>query len=383
MDLRLYDARVKLLMHRCGAIHVRGHLGKDADIDFYVNPNDAKGVISTLSDEGFFEAGSSPSKMKFYKVLGVCVFKIDVAYDFDYIFRRVSGIRFKHDFIERYLSDPERHALTFNAIRYLFLERKNPKYLNYLKQHRDAIIDNNSFFEPLHSSPFSRSLTTEKILAGIEKANAISIFPYLNLGRKSFYIKQRASDVFSILGRGRSVAVIGPDGCGKTTVIGALNEFPRVRSVYMGSNKFIFECLYAGISKESLVVFRAWKFFMTWFENWVKVGKVWLHKLMGRTVYLDRYPAYQYFQQPKKFRWLYHLAYGRLFPKPNLTIVLFCPEDVIRTRKKELSSGEIRAIYESFRLHIGCSRCVVWVTNEDLNETVKEIVKISSNHAAR
>lgn len=383
MDLLQYDIQIKKALADIGAVHLRGILTQDADLDFFVCPEKAGDIVETLLSQGFFKVRDNDGKIQLQKILPEEVVRIDLVLTFDYIFETVPSVRMRQEFLDAYLSNPAELEVDFNALRYLFMERKQKKYLRYLTENRQEIIERDSFKRPLNINPFRNNISSESILDRVARSSKINVFPFLKLTHQIRYFGRQFRKGLSVFGSGMSVAVIGPDGSGKSTVVGYLKQTPWARSVYMGSNDYLFGNVYSKVSKRSFLPFRVGKFLAIYLENWLKVGRIYLHKLRGKTIYLDRYPSYQHFLQKGKIRWLFDLFYGKLFPKPSVVIILSCSEDMIIRRKNELTAQEIRMIYQAFKNYFGDSQNVYWIENGDLNKTVGEVLGKVREHANR
>lgn len=383
MDWLQYDIQIKEVLEGVGAVHLRGNLNQDIDLDFFVSPEKADDVVQALLTQGFFKVIENASKIQLQKILADQVVKIDLELNFDYIFETVSSACFRQDFLDAYLPNPAELKVDFNAVRYLFMERKHKKYLRFFTENRLEIIKRDSFIRPLSINPFRKNVSSEAILNRVGRESKIKIFPFLKFAYQLRYIGSQLRRGLYVCGSGKSVAVIGPDGSGKSTVVGYLNQTPWARSVYMGSNDYLLGNVYSKISKRSFLPLRVGKFLAVYLENWLKVGKIYLYKLRGKTIYLDRYPAYQHFLQKGNMRWLLDLCYEKLFPKPNIVIILSSSEDTIIRRKNELSALEIQMIYDAFKSYFGDSKNVHWIENDNLNTTVGEVLGRVREYAKR
>jgi thymidylate kinase len=383
MNLKEYDIAIKQSLADCGVVHLRGEMTTDADLDFYVSRKDIDIVITNLKKEQFYLASKDDDKLLFQKIIGRDVIKIDLALGFDYIFRKVPGISFQQKFLESYLENPAEYEVDFNAVRYLFMERKQEKYLSYLKNNRREIISRDLFKKSLASIPFKTNVSSKSIINRLDHSKRVRVFPFLKFKHQFRYLLYHLRVATSIMGSGRSVAVIGPDGCGKSTMVEFLDRMPGTKSIYMGSNYYILGNVYSKISKNSYLLFRAAKFFAIYIENWLKIGRILTWKIRGKTVYIDRYPSYQYFLTEKRKKWILNLLYYRLFPKPDITMVLFCSEKTILCRKNELTASEIHKTYEALSESLKNLKNVFWIQSENLNESIGQLLDLVRKHASR
>lgn len=143
--------------------------------------------------------------------------------------------------------------------------------------------------------------------------------------------------------RGLGVAVLAPDGAGKSTLVSGLSDefyFP-VRTLYMGPYRRAERSIAPGFSLASRVV-GLW-------GRWLQGA---FHRLRGRLVLFDRYPYDSLLPARRKLprrgrirRWML----ARLYPPPDLTIVLDAPGEVIHARKGEQSPEVLEAEREAYR----------------------------------
>jgi thymidylate kinase len=130
--------------------------------------------------------------------------------------------------------------------------------------------------------------------------------------------------------RGLTVAVLGPDGTGKSTLIRTLSQtaWPAgVRSVYMGFPQ----------SRElsrRLVRFPGGALPVTW----LRLAHAAVYRRRGALVLLDRYP-YDYLVDDPELRGtsplsrMHRALLARACPRPDLLVFLDAPADVLVTRR--------------------------------------------------
>jgi thymidylate kinase len=140
---------------------------------------------------------------------------------------------------------------------------------------------------------------------------------------------------FEQVAPGLTVALLAPDGAGKTTVIGVLEHAPwpgGVRSVYMG-----FACRADLVSRLARLPGAALP------VTWVRLAVAARHRARGRLVLFDRYP-YDYLIQPSGLPWLrraHRWLLARACPRPDLVLVLDAPAAVLAARRPEHSVEEL------------------------------------------
>lgn len=205
---------------------------------------------------------------------------------------------------------------------------------------------------------------------------------------------------FSLRPSGKTVAIIGPDGAGKSTLIDKLEKgLPfSVRRIYMGVNpaaathalpttRFIWflnrvlkrprpnydvdsqpetpkaESKKGGLKqvlrelKSALFVFN--RVSEQWYRQWV----CWFYQWRGHLVLIDRHFYLDYLAVklsnpvPRTVAaWRVHdFLMERVYPRPNLTLYLDAPPEVLFARKQEVSLARLetmRRAYNQIREHV-------------------------------
>lgn len=167
----------------------------------------------------------------------------------------------------------------------------------------------------------------------------------------------------NLAGRGVSVALLAPDGAGKSTLVRALAAYPSlpVWTAYLG--------LYPRSARRFPVPGVGFLF---------RVIRQWAHYLLARwrqsrgmIVVFDRYP-YDARLPPRRIggrldrlrRWLL----GRVLPSPDLAIVLDAPAEVLRGRKAEQDIDELRRQRENYLSLAGRLPCPTLVVDAGRSE---------------
>lgn len=199
---------------------------------------------------------------------------------------------------------------------------------------------------------------------------------------------------FSLRPLGKTVAIIGPDGAGKSTLIDKLENglpFP-VKRIYMGVNpaaathalpstRFIWflnrvlkrpkpnydaadsqpetfkvDSKKTGLKqvlrelKSALFVFN--RVCEQWYRQWV----CWFYQWRGHLVLIDRHFYLDYlavkFSNPAPrtvLAWRVHdFLMERVYPRPNLTLYLDAPPEVLFARKQELSLSRLETMRRAY-----------------------------------
>jgi thymidylate kinase len=141
----------------------------------------------------------------------------------------------------------------------------------------------------------------------------------------------------NLAGRGLSVALLAPDGAGKSTLARALASYPSlpVWTAYLG--------LYPRSERRFAVP--GVGFCVRAVRQWAHYLLALWHQARGVIVIFDRYP-YDARLRPRRSggrldrlrRWLL----GHVLPPPDLAIVLDAPAEVLRARKDEQDIDELR-----------------------------------------
>jgi len=186
--------------------------------------------------------------------------------------------------------------------------------------------------------------------------------------------------------RGVLIVLLGPDGCGKSTMLRVLRQ--RLRSaaltadtVYLGPwgqsvlpiQKILSlfhltpyraedKAFYSGqtATREIPKGFNLWRqnlkawlyYAAVAIELWYRYVKLVLPKLrQGRIVLADRY-IYDllagYKSRPMDYHWRIRHWLCRRYPRPDLTLLLESPAEVIHRRKPQLSISQLNAVRQAY-----------------------------------
>lgn len=216
---------------------------------------------------------------------------------------------------------------------------------------------------------------------------------------------------------GRSVAIIGPDGCGKSTLIRNLERsvVPTPRRIYMGINpasmthvlpttrlvwyvkrrlrmplvnydqvrlpqpsqseqpKRFYKRLLRELKSTAFVVNRI-------AEEWYRQSVSWVYQWRGDLVLYDRHFYLDYLANRvsdgaanrSAAAWRVHdFLIEHLFPRPHLTLYLDAPPEILFARKQEVTIERLERMHQAYN-HI--SRHVTGIKVIDSSMSVDEIL---------
>ena len=176
----------------------------------------------------------------------------------------------------------------------------------------------------------------------------------------------------------RIVCLLGPDGCGKTTIRRILQKVPRVKYFYYGDWEYMLQPLYSFILKRAKQPFKRIVFIGYTFENIARLFAIFLYAVLGFYVVLERQPGSK-IPRVGSSGWVrvLHEIYFKFF-QIGQPFLIEVPSDVILKRKQELSSQEIINHYESLENLTG-SRCIKLPNNSKiLDKSINPILEYFS-----
>ncbi|MGD9750398.1 MAG: hypothetical protein AB7W59_05305 [Acidimicrobiia bacterium] len=169
----------------------------------------------------------------------------------------------------------------------------------------------------------------------------------------------------AVLRPGRSVALLGPDGAGKSTLVGLLaDELPGARRAYLGA--------YARGRRVSLPVLSSLAPLIRLTVTGVGIERT---RRRGRPILMDRHPLELSRRRPGDGlpQRLRRATLSRTVRRPDVLIVLDAPPEVLQTRKPEHTVAELAALREHYlalaRRHGG----EVVATDRPLDEVLRAV----------
>lgn len=140
--------------------------------------------------------------------------------------------------------------------------------------------------------------------------------------------------------RRKTIAILGVDGSGKSTVVSNLQKVFGDECIitYMGYKDFEdpkIEELKGRRFSTFLVMCRIYRCFWHRYINAVRANKI---------AIFDRYVHEIFLNANNSRKWLNTLLYKYLFPKPSITVYLYCPVKESLKRKNDIPDVEVFTI---------------------------------------
>lgn len=335
-----------------------------SDVDIYIPINFKEIAIFLLDSEKFICTWSGLENTVYRKFLDGKLYVIDLISDFNVYAKFQPFYKFteygsknigRSPLLHRHIKD-----FSFNKDLSFFREGAGGDLVCHFFQ--DSLNYKVRFIRPLSDRDYaSVSNISYRLREGCWRAFLV------------FLIKLNA--YFSLIGKGKAVAFLGPDGAGKSYYIDRLMLAGRTRRQYMGDWFFTFQFFYNYLLKLPSPFNRAVYVFY-FFENMGRLAYVNFLKIIGYIVLIDRYPGTgQNVLQTGFLKKVNDFIFW-IFKKPTLFILLSAPPQEIYARKQELSIEEISNITISLKEKISpYNHVIVETTDSDfaLNLMMKRI----------
>ncbi|MDE3059509.1 MAG: hypothetical protein KGJ06_00675 [Pseudomonadota bacterium] len=324
-----------------------------ADIDLYVPPAQMEGAAALLISEGYVLTGRNIFQRVYRRFEGGQLFILDLISDFNVYTQHLSLLRLSSVGNERLSRSPDLHRCF--------------KYVCFRRRDKIAFIES-------HHRELAAFLKDGKNFARISPAlheaaegSAMDVFAAV---KSSFlgWLQPR----LAMLGNGYTMAFIGPDGSGKSFFIEKLRRIGVTRTLYMGDWFFLAQRFYNLLMK----IPSPWNRFIYGFyiiENYLR----WLHvcglRFLGRIVLIDRFPGTSRNVVHDGLLNRINQFIFRIFPKPDLLVLLHASPEIVHQRKQELSVESIARIQQQLRVLLADTRHVVLDT-ERLDESLNRVL---------
>jgi thymidylate kinase len=194
------------------------------------------------------------------------------------------------------------------------------------------------------------------------------------------------------------IVLLGPDGCGKSSVISALEASPpgcfkRVTTYHLRPRCFLKNTDSTPVTQPHaqgprgafLSTIKIFYFLLDYTVGWLV--NLYSQRTERSLTVFDRY-YHDMLVDPRRYRyggpmWLARWV-GKLIPKPDLWILLDAPPDVLQTRKQEVPFKEsARQGEEYLKLVKGMENGVIIDATKSLDEVIGEVNRVIVDSMAK
>lgn len=365
---------IETLERQCGAVLLSEVRPGPGDIDLVLAPESMAAADRVLAAHGFMLDSANRFQRLYLGFLDGHGYVLDLTCDFELYSRFSVGLTLSRQGQTVLITQPK----LYKALKYI-CQRRWDRLDVIVEQHAAlrAFLVESANVEWL-SPPMRAALDSkpEELLRAIHRPYSWSRF----LPR---YLKNRLiTPISGILQRrrqGRVVALIGPDGSGKSFLIERLREVGLKDVQYMGDWFFRLQPFYNACMKIPSP-FNRFVYLFYLVENWFRYLGVCLKRLRGRTVLLDRFPGTnRNAVHTGMLAKINRLTY-RLFPKPDLIVLLMADPQIIYARKQELSPEQIAKLQVCLRDAIATDRHAL-LNTEHADTALNGLLKLIAYHA--
>lgn len=321
------------------------------DVDIWISVDSIDLISRFLQKEGFVCEQTSSSLIARRFVDGKLEV-LDLIFSKSYLTNLFFAVSLRQKNMEQILQDRSLER----TLRYLLLKRNDPTAKKWIAEHGSTILsryDVNTFF----SIPIFKKHS-----------------PNLTILGKICYVIGLLLRFYKRIGSGRVIAVTGPDGAGKSTIIQAIKTSFDVRVVYMGDWAFAGQKLYDRLM-EGPRLFHRFVYPFFYCENWMRLMRVWWYKWCGRLVITDRYPGTNRHLAKRESLYRMNNAMYAFFPHPDQFVIISAPVDVIYARKQELNPQEIELLLTRLRKRLPKQKTTE-IVNINLDDSLNAFMRV-------
>ncbi len=342
-------------------------LEEGSDIDYYIGEAKVALVKNYLLDQGFSLLEHTDDKLKLAIFVDQKLYILDIVLDFKYLTTLFPSVRLGPLFKERAVSDP----IFLDFFQTIFFLKNRPTKLKLINDNFAEYYK--YFFDSAYISrgPFRRFVEVKGLIGVLnKKLGALLVNVRLwDLWRLIFRTKLARYFNFK---KGQIVAVVGPDGSGKSTVIEKLDVLPMTVSYYMGDKNYRFQNFYHWLMRRHKYIARTVYLFMyveTWFRYLYLLGL----KLQGYTVLTDRYPGMNRSASSiETQKHPYVLLYKYLYPKADKYILITADPSLVYKRKQELTVSEITTYQNYLKDQLRTLPEAKEIENQNINDCLNQ-----------
>lgn len=342
----MIEKTIEELKSKFGAAVISGdvYASMPHDIDILIEPKYAVPVQEILLRQGFTITSLEKRKVQAQRFEDGKSFFLDIAYSLDYL----EVLFFKNSFKESLWHLVREDYNLEKFIRALYLLRGDQKNISFVRTHfltyQQILFDTRYIRKPIFRTALDINLAI-----GIMKKEPLALVCGLSFPAFITCIVKYLLLRFKRIGSGSVIAVVGPDGSGKTTIIEKLIQaMPATRRMYMGDWGFVLQPFYNRMHDQHIYIARlSYPFFFV--ENWIRYIRAWYLKMCGVTVLVDRYPGLnRHLRKSDIWLRLNDMMYA-CFPRADRYIFISLDPEEIHRRKPELSIAEIAESQKNMR----------------------------------
>lgn len=306
-----------------------------SDIDIYIPIEFVIAACKYLDSAGFVRTSVSNGQSVYRRFECGQLYIVDVLSSFEVYTKSITSFLLSEAGHKRIGAS----LILHKCFRYLCCgSLEKVEYINKNQKYLSDFFVNPVNFNWIHPSLILAARSDHLSLIKVARS------PYL--GRKLFnsYLEAKWINPFfnywNRIGKGFSIAFVGPDGSGKTYIINRLKPVGVTRSQYMGDWFFTLQNFYDLLMRFPSPYNRALYLFY-FLENMIRFLRVYFQRFIGRIVLIDRYPGMNRNIIHDGFLgWINRITFF-IFPKPDLIVFLYAPAHVIYARKQELTIVKI------------------------------------------
>ena len=310
---------------------------EETDIDCYTD-RALKDVVKDLVGSGLILVTQEDSFLEYILPAQDRFVAVEVA---NTLFRGTAfrRARVRQGFVARYVRDPVANTREFRILKALLCLRDRSLLADTDKAEIEQLITADLVWSPYRRTAGAWGIpSTSGFILMNARVPAI-VDRYLSLLRACL----------SHYRRSRTMAIIGPDGVGKSTVIARLATYDGMRPIYMGMRDFRFGALIRALQRIRYVSIPL-VHLVCYLEYMGRIGHALVLRLRGFDIVFDRHPRFDYGVSSSWFdRLLGKTLYRFLFPAPHAMFLLTAPIAVILARKDEMDAAALWDFYEHAR----------------------------------